>query len=108
MNPVARLSHYNCRPLPGKSWGVAKPEPKKARWIVQRTATNKRSLLKEDAEAIQALLKRDSSETLHDIADELKASPEFLKAMLAAHGCMLDFYYREKKRFLRNDDGKRG
>lgn len=107
MKPAARISCYNCRALPGISWKGAIPEPKRARWTLQRTATGKRSLLKEDAEEIRALLKKDAYETLHGIADEVRASPEFLKAMLAEHGCVLDFYYREKRRFLRSDDARR-
>lgn len=98
MKPVARISYYNCRSLPGVSWGRAKPAPMRARWQLQVDGKGRRSLLKEDAEAIQATLKRDSAETLYGISDELHISPTFLKAMLAAHGCMLDFYYREKQK----------
>lgn len=88
------IAYYNCRPGKPTRLSAANLPRRNVRWRVQVSSTGKRSLLAEDAADIANTLRRDSSQTLGGIAHELSVTPAFLKAMLAAHGEMLKFYYK--------------
>lgn len=88
------IAYYNCRPGKPARLSAANLPRRNVRWQVQVNRNGRKSLLAEDAADIANTLRRDSSQTLKGIAHELGVSPEFLKAMLAAHGEMLRFFYK--------------
>lgn len=91
------ITYYKCRPGKGIQWHSACLPTKHFRWTVQIDGKGRKSLTAEDAVEIRDTLRKDTQQTLKGIAEEIGVSPDFLKAMLAAHGQFLNFYHRKDK-----------